>query len=102
MKETEYNNYISEMIDRYASQECIQPSSSLNQQLLNKLNNIDPKPNVSIYTKSYYTIVILLVMANIALIFAHSIQSAPMAVSRSKGLQLVCKEFLINPTEINN
>ena len=102
MKESDFKDTVSDIINDYELLEHLQPSSSLNSRLINKLNSIDGNSSTSSISIHYRITFIVIIALNITLFFTYSFKSNPIAVSHERDLQIVSKEFLINPASIKN
>ena len=102
MKKSDFNNTASEIINDFELLEHLQPSSSLNNRLMNKLDSIDGTSNKSAISIPYRITLVVLIALNITLLFTYSFKSNPIAASHERYLQIVSKEFLINPASLKN
>ncbi len=102
MKKTALNNKVILMLNELDAIEDIHPSENWNQSLMDKLTVSKPA-SVSIFpSKKLAIIVLFIVLINVGYIIGTVINSSKHDIHRNNVLQVISKEFLINPTSINN
>ena len=102
MEEPVLDNKAILMLKELDTIEDIQPSENWNQALVDKLyaSKYSSKP---IFTSTKLAIIVLfIILINVGYIIGTVINSSKQDIHRNKVLQVISKEFLINPISIKN
>jgi len=102
MEEKTLNNRVVQMLNELDTIEDIQPSADWNHALMNKL--YASKYSLRLVSPSVKLVIMVLfiLLINVGYIISTMIFSPKHDILRNKELQVISKEFLINPTSINN
>jgi len=103
MKESDFHNQISETLAGFDTLEYIEPSQAWEQTLMKRVS-AKKSSSTSLLLKNKYVLVILFVaLVNVGFILSTMLSSnSKQTVQRSNDLRTISKEFLINPSSINN
>ena len=102
MEEPVLNNKAILMLKELDTIEDIQPSENWNQALIDKLYTSKHSSKLIFSSTKIAIIVLFIILINVGYIIGTVINSSKHDIHRNNVLQVISKEFLINPTSINN
>jgi hypothetical protein len=102
MKEPKLNTDVQHALEKFEMLENIQPSANWNQSLMDRIATKNSSSSLKSSTTKYVVLVLLIVLANVGFALTSMMHRSRQSSPRSKELQLISKELLINPTSLNN
>jgi hypothetical protein len=102
MKKQELNNKVLQTLQEFESIPSLQPTEAWEQDLMSKIDTAKLH-HASPISKTKIIVVILFIAAiNIGFLLSAVVHHSHQTLSRNSDLQVISKEFLINPTSLNN
>ena len=102
MKESELKNRVLQKLNEFETLENIQPSEDWNQSLMKKIGSARSKPMTGISAAKFAVAALFILLVNIGFILNSVIRNSKLPGRHDSELQIISKEFLINPVSINN
>ena len=101
MKETAFNK-AEQILNELDVIEDIQPSAEWKEALMDKIYASKRSLKFILPSTKLILIILFIVLINVGYIIGTVINSSKHDIHRNNVLQVISKEFLINPTSINN
>jgi hypothetical protein len=102
MKEQELRNRILQKLNEFETLENIQPSEKWNLSLMQKIEFARSNPIKGLSAGKFVVAALFLLLVNLGFILNTVIHDSKQPLQHDRELQIVSKEFLINPVSINN
>jgi hypothetical protein len=102
MKESEFSFRILQKLNEFETMENIQPSEEWNQLLMKKLSTARSNSVRGMSAVKFAVAALLILLINIGFILNTVIRDSKQLLRHDSELQIISKEFLINPATINN
>ncbi len=102
MKESELHSHITQTLNEFDTIEKIQPSPAWNASLFERLSSAKTESHYKVFVSKTTMMFVVIVLINLGFILNIFLSDSQHVSDRNKDLQLIAKEFLINPTSTNN
>jgi hypothetical protein len=102
MKESILGDKILQKLNEFETLENIQPSEGWNQSLMQKIGSASANPIKGLSAAKFVVAALFILLVNIGFILNSVIRDSKQSVSHDSELQIISKEFLVNPVSINH
>jgi hypothetical protein len=102
MKESLLGDKILQKLNEFETLENIQPSEDWNQSLMQKIGSASTRPIKGLSAAKFAAAALIILLVNISFILNSVIRDSKQPMPHDSELQIISKEFLINPVSINN
>lgn len=102
IEEAKSNSIITERVKKSEDLEQIRTSDVWNESLMKKIDTMKPYSNSFSSTPKFTLLFLFIVLINIGFIFIAINTKTQNTPIQDNGLQVISKEFLINPISLNN
>ena len=102
IEEIKLNSIITERIKNFEDLEQIQASDLWNESLMKKIDTLKPYSNPLASTPKFTFLFLFIVLINIGFIFIAMNTKTHTSPVQDNSLQVISKEFLVNPISLNN